>query len=67
MSEVRSEIVKLPNGKYKIRIIGDDGPPIRVQRGASGIKQTATQRRENRRAIQAVLKAEYERQQAAAL
>ena len=67
MSNVRSEIVRTPRGQYKVKIIGDDGPPIaRVRAGASGLKSTAEERRKNKLAIQAALKAMYERQQAEA-
>lgn len=66
MSDVRVEIVRMPRGIYKVKVIGDDGPPIRVRRGASGIKQSAEQRKANDRAIQAALKKAYEKQQAEA-
>ena len=65
MSDVRVEVVRTPRGKYKLRVTGDDGPPIaRVRPGASGIKRTAEQRKADDLTIQAGLKWLYERQQA---
>lgn len=66
MSDVRVEVVRTPRGQYKLKVIGDDGPPIRVARNASGIKMTAAERAADRQAIQFALKAMYDRQQAAA-
>ena len=66
MSDVRVEIIKLPRGKYGLQVVGDDGPPVLAPRSANSLKRTAAERREGRRAIQAALKAEYERQQAQA-
>ena len=48
-------------------MVGFDGPPLaRVRRGATGVKQTAEQRKANDQIIQAALKKAYERQQAQA-
>lgn len=67
MSDVRTEVVRLPDGEYRVRTIGDDGPPLaRPRPGALGIKWKAGERRTYDRAIQAGLKAMYERQQAQA-
>ena len=67
MSDVKIEVVRTRGGKYKMRVTGDDGPPIaRVRRGAMGIKTTPAQREADARAVQAGLKFLYERQQAEA-
>ena len=62
MSDRRIEIIRTPQGEYKVQMVGYDGPPIRVAHNASGIKRTAAQRKADRQAMQAALKTVYERQ-----
>lgn len=67
MSDVRVEIVRTPRGKYKWRVVGGDGPPIRpARRGASGIKRSNAEWKADQLAMQAAMKVLYERQQAEA-
>lgn len=66
MSEGRIEVFRTPRGEYRIRMVGYDGPPIRVAKNASGIKRTAAERAADKRAVQAGLKMLYEQQQAKA-
>ena len=66
MSDRRIEIIRTPQGEYKVQMVGYDGPPIRVAKNPMGIKRTAAERKAGRQLMQRVLKTLYEQQQTAA-
>ena len=57
-------IYRADSGEYRGRLLDDDGRVVPIKGGSTGLKRTAKQRAEDRSAVQAGLKALFERQQA---
>ncbi len=66
MGKPRLEVVKMPRGDYRLRVLDEHGDPVRITPGSIPGIWRGVDRSSYRKAVQASLRSMYEAQQSAA-